>query len=380
LAEDLQKLQWRVTVLAPHAPGAATEETLEGVAIKRFRYLWPESQQTVCYQGGALINLRKNRKNLLKLPPLVLAELCATIRLLRRGKFDLLHSHWLLPQGFVGAIAARLTGTPHVITIHGSDVFALSNSLLTPFKRFALAHAEGVTVNSSATRQAVLGIHASIPRLVRIPMGVDPSPANPQQVRRIQDTYRNKDGPLLVFLGRIVEEKGVGDLMEAMADLVRDLPAVSLLVIGEGQDRQRFERLAATRNLGGRVHFTGWVAPADVPSYLAAADMFIGPSWQEAQGLTFIEAMLAGTPVIATKVGGIPDVVIHEQTGLLITPHAPAEIAAAVRKLAASPSLRKRLAENGRALAIHGFTREASARKFSELFAAITHNTARTSG
>ena len=124
LAQDLQDVGWQVDVLAPHAPGALIRERLGGLEVERFRYLWPESLESVCYQGGALVNLRQKRSNFLKLPALVLSEWLAVVRRLRTGRYDLLNSHWILPQGFTGTLAARLLGVPHVLTVHGGDVFA----------------------------------------------------------------------------------------------------------------------------------------------------------------------------------------------------------------------------------------------------------------
>ena len=102
LAEDLQTLGWEVDLLAPHAPQAAVRETLSGVKVERFRYFWPAAQQSVCYQGGALINLRKQKLNYFKLPGLIGAEFLAVLRRLHDRSYDVVHSHWMLPQGFVG--------------------------------------------------------------------------------------------------------------------------------------------------------------------------------------------------------------------------------------------------------------------------------------
>ncbi|MCH8142915.1 MAG: glycosyltransferase, partial [Proteobacteria bacterium] len=142
LAEDLQDLGWKVDVLAPHAPSAASQEVLAGVNVKRFRYLWPASLETVCYQGGALMNLQQNRSNYIKLPALVFFEWFAIVRRLLWGNYDLLHSHWILPQGFTGVLAAKLFRLPHVITVHGSDAFALQGKVLGRFKRFSLSGAD----------------------------------------------------------------------------------------------------------------------------------------------------------------------------------------------------------------------------------------------
>ncbi len=387
LAQDLTDLGWRVEVLAPHAPGAAIDETLGGIPVRRFRYMWPEGQQTVCYQGGALINLRKYPVNWLKLPPLVFCEWLALIRRLRSGRYDLVHSHWVLPQGLVGALAARPLRVPHVITIHGGDVFGLRGRALTWIKRYALTHATAVTVNSSATRDAVMQIAPGLGGVHRIPMGVTvrarPTNPDPCELRR---RFRRHDGPLLVFVGRLVEEKGVDDLIRAIPPLRTRFPDISALIIGDGQERKRMQAMARDLGVADRVFFLGWVAADEVPNYLHAADIFVGPSkrspdgWVEAQGLTFLEALLSRTPVVATRSGGIIDAVRHEETGLLVAENAPDEIAAAVERLVHDAELAARLGEAGYALAIGTFSRETSARAFSALFASRCRPGVRTGG
>lgn len=192
LAQDLQELGWRIDVLAPHAPRAAICEILGDVRVKRFRYLWPESAQTVCYEGSSLVSLRTNRWNGAKVPSLVLFELLAILRSLAREKYDILHSHWILPQGFTGALAAIPFRVPHVLTVHGGDVFALRGSIFRAFKRFAIRHADAVTVNSTATETAVREIAPAIRNLRRIPMGVSgfDSPATSRAAPSIRDKAR----------------------------------------------------------------------------------------------------------------------------------------------------------------------------------------------
>jgi glycosyltransferase involved in cell wall biosynthesis len=375
LAQDLIALGWEVEVLAPHAPGAARRERLDGVPVTRFRYLWPERLETVCYQGGALVNLRKHPANRLKLPALVLAEALALAFMLVRGRVDLVSAHWILPQGFVAAMVAACFGVPVAVTVHGGDVFGLRGRVAAWFKRRALGLAAAVTANSTATLAAARALAPAHPALHRIPIGatVPPPPAE-EAVEALRRRYRRAGGPLLVFVGRLVEEKGAGDLIQAVARLARDMPGVSAMILGEGPDRPVLKGLAMGLGVAERVHFRGWADPGDVPAYLAAADIFVGPSkrapdgWVEAQGLTFVEAMLAGTPVVATRSGGIPDAVRHEETGLLVSEDAPAEIAAAVARIAKDPALGARLARDGRALALDAFTRERSAGAFDALF------------
>ena len=380
LAQDLQALGWRVDVLAPHAPDAAHSETLGGVQIDRFRYLWPERAQTVCYQGGALINLRKNPLDKLKLPALVSAETLAIARRLRSRQYDLLHSHWILPQGFTGRIARLFAPLPHVLTVHGGDIFGLRGRLMSRFKRAALSGADAVTVNSSATGQAVLETAGTLPRLERIPMGaaVNASDARQQVLAaELRAAHRRGSGPLLLFVGRVVEEKGVEDLLQATRILRVNHPDVRTLIVGEGQDRLDMERIASDLDIADRTSFIGWVDPEDIPAYLRAADVFIGPSrtgrdgWIEAQGLTFLEAMGAGIPVIATRSGGIVDAVIDGETGLLVDERAPDQIARAAERLIADAPFAARLSATAATRVRQEFSREASAARFSDLFSTL---------
>ena len=378
LAQDLQALGWEVDVLAPHAPGAARCERLDGVAVRRFRYLWPESQQTVCYQGGALINLRKRRSNWLKLPLLVFFEWLALIALLARRRYDVINAHWILPQGFVAVAAAWLFRIPVVITVHGSDVFGLRAPVFTWFKRVSLEHASAVTVNSSATERAVRDISVKVARLRRIPMGatLKPPAAEPNpSALRVQ--FRRRDGPLLVFVGRLVEQKGIFDLVRATDRLVKRESDVSLILLGDGPERESLEALCDELGIRERVYFLDWTDPAIVPNYLRAADVFVGPSKRdrdgsvEAQGLAIVEAMLSRAPVVATRSGGIPDLIHHEKTGLLVPEGRPDEIANAIERIVGDPDMAQRLRNAAHDLAVAEFTRDRSARRFAELFAAL---------
>ena len=377
LAADLQELGWQIDLLAPHAPGAASKETLAGVNVERFRYLWPASQQTVCYQGGAMINLRRNPLNKLKLPALVAMELAAVSRRLAMRDYDLLHSHWILPQGFTGMLASQVLRTPHVITVHGGDIFGLRGKLMSRLKRASLARADAVTVNSSFTESAVSQLSPDLQRLERIPMGVAVKPLSKSQKQhavQIGEKYRRAGGPLLLFIGRIVEEKGLQDLLSTVGLLRRDLPETTLLILGEGQERAEMEALSESLGVDDQVHFAGWVDSESIPTYLAAADIFVGPSrrapdgWVEAQGLTFLEAMAAGTPVIASRLGGILDSVTDGETGLLVEERSPQQIADAVRRLLDNPQLAENIAENASRKVRSRFSRAASAGDFSTLF------------
>jgi phosphatidylinositol alpha-1,6-mannosyltransferase len=372
LAADLRALGWDVTCLAPHAEGAALREELEGVPVERFRYLWPPAAQTVCYSGGALVNLRRSRVNQAKLPALVAAEWAAVARRVARGRYDLVHAHWLLPQGLVSTAVPR--GVPVVATAHGGDVFGLQGRGLARAKRLALVRADAVTANSSFTEAALRRLAPDLGEVARIPMGVDTAPPDADEVASLRAGHRRGDGPLVVYAGRLVEEKGVDDLLRAVAELAARRPDTTALVLGDGQDRVALEQLAADLGVAGRVAFGGWAAPSTVAAALAAADVVAAPSrqgpdgWVEAQGLTVVEAMAAGTPVVATRSGGVGDAVVDGDTGLLVDERSPDQLADAIERLATDRALAARVVERGRRVAEERFSRRTTAEAFSALF------------
>jgi phosphatidylinositol alpha-1,6-mannosyltransferase len=372
-ARELVKQNVQVRVLAPHYEGAKIKENIEGVEIKRFRYWLPLSGQTVCYQGGALGNLKKSLLNKLKLPILVLCELLALFKEVIIYKPNWVNSHWLIPQGFVASIVCKLTGTKHVTTVHGGDVFALNSNILLMFKRFVINTADKVTVNSSVTEAKVKQIAPiTATPIVRIPTGILPAPECSQEKvqtlrRSLQQSPNEK---LLLFVGRLSEEKGVGDAIKVLKILHNKQRYYRLIIVGEGHDKLDFIALAKSLNIIEKVNFIGWVDSKDIYTYFRACDVFVGPSkqaesgWIEAQGLTFVEAMQVGCPVIGTNSGGIPDAVINGKTGWLVEPGNKNELADKIQWVLCHPIEVLEITKQARKFACANYIVESVTRQF----------------
>ena len=382
LAVDLLERGWSITVVAPHSPGAKTREDLDGIDVRRFKYAIPDSAQNVCYGGGSLVNVRESRSTALKVPLVVGAEWLAGLRQLRTG-FDVVHAHWILPQGFVSA-ALPSRGAARIITAHGGDVFGLRGAVLDRFARAALTRADAVTVNSKATERAVDTLAQGRANVRVIPIGADTDLLpDPDLTARLRARHRRGNGPLVVFVGRIVEEKGVTDVVSAVADLRRTHPDVTAAIVGAGQHVDVVQQLATDLGVADRVVLPGWADPEDVPSWFASADVVLAPSrigkegWQEGQGLSIIEAMGAGRPVVATATGGIPETITHGETGMLVPPASPDRLADAVRELIADPDRAAEIGKRARDSVAQRFSRGASADSFAALYAELVDRGAR---
>lgn len=373
-AAELVDQGHRVRVIAPHYPGARVKECLDGIDVRRFRYFWPASGQTVCYDGGALGNVKKGLLNKIKAPLLVACEQLSVLWHCQSFKPDVINSHWLIPQGLTASVASNLLGIPHVATIHGSDVFSLKSRFWVMLKRFVIKSSSRVTANSSATERVALEISGKgAQHITCIPTGIQPLPELSQadiQLFRLQVSAAENER-LCLFVGRLSEEKGVGDLISAVGLLRQRQDNLRLLIVGDGHDRKRFEKLVSDLNLNQVVRFEGWKSKDDVYRYFSACDVFIGPSKQgengsiEAQGLTFAEAMLAGCGVVGTNIGGIPDLVVPGETGWLAEPGDVEDLASVIECALAEPEKYRQAA---RERVSKHYLVQATTRRFLEVF------------
>ena len=376
LAIDLMAEGWRVDVLAPHCKGAATKEEMQGVAVTRFHYFWPEALETLAYgEGGAIYALRRRPWGILKLPFFLIAQMVALYRLVRRREIDLINSHWLLPQGLTAGIIADLTGIPHIATAHGGDVLGLRSGIFAAAKRLALARARAVTVNSNVTEAAVWSLARDGLPVLHIPLGASPMPVpRPARLVELRDRYTPAGGALLLFVGRLIPQKGCGDLLAAISIIVKTHPDVRLLIAGDGPERVALEARALVLNVERQVAFLGWMPRDELADLYYAADVFVAAPTRviggavEAFGLVFVEAALAGLPTVATRSGGIGDVVVEGETGLLVGEGAYQDLAAAVTWLLENPDQRASMGAAARERAKAHFTRARASNAFSTLF------------
>ncbi|MDE2197138.1 MAG: glycosyltransferase [Gammaproteobacteria bacterium] len=356
-----------IHVLAPHCAGAAVHERLDGVEVHRFRYL-PRRFETLAYTGGMLPGLRRRPWRLLGLPVFLLAQLIASVRLLRRYRFEVIHAHWLLPQGLIAVMAKRLCGTrPHIVcTGHGADVFALNGGFSRWLKRRVLADCDAVTVASHAMLDALRHVVAVDSRYAVLPMGVDTQ-------QRFMPAGSPRDPKALLFVGRLAEKKGVKFLLDALVLLGRH-PGLKLRLIGTGPAeaglRERVKRLG----LDATVEFLGSLPNRELPHWYQTASILVFPSIvtaygdQEGLGLVAVEALACGCAVVASDLPAIRDVVRHERTGLLVKPGDAEALAAGLTRLLGDGAMRDRLAAAGRQFVTEHFDWTHIANRYAALF------------
>jgi len=269
-------------------------------------------------------------------------------RYVARGRFDVVHTHMDVAD-FYGALAGRLGGARCVIaTKHAPDEFRTRRTWKRyPFRileHLAYAMEDAVIVVSEALASFLVEAER-LPRrkMIVIGHGVDgASPAVPRPRARLAPGLPPFD-PLLGAIGRLSPEKGQSVLLRSLPAILAAFPQAGLVLVGEGRSRSELEREALRLGIADRAVFLGF--RRDVPELLGAIDLFVQPSIYEGFGMSLLEAMAAGLPIVASRVGGIPEVVQDGATGVLVPPQDPEALAAAVVRLLRDRAGARRLGE-----------------------------------
>lgn len=262
-----------------------------------------------------------------------------------RYRFDLIHAHGVYPSGHLARLFTRLTGVPVVVTpeggdLEGDDTGCIISPAVHRRIRRCFAEADRVTAISSDMRRRILALGAREERLVSIPHGVwtrDFRPADTYAVRTAQTPY-------IAYIGSMIRRKGVDVLLEAFARIHPDFPQVRLRLAGTGPLLDDLKARAEALGISDAVDFVGVLRDRPKVEFLQQALFMVCPSRGEPFGIVNVEGLAAGVPVIATRVGGIPDIILNGETGYLIELDNPADLAGRMSELLASEEKRMKMA------------------------------------
>lgn len=308
LADGLVTRGHRVLVIAPADGGEVGAPLLGSVEVQRVRYASP-ARETLAYAGTMHRRAWRSPVAVLAFAQLVRALSRAVSAACRAGDANILHAHGWIPGGLSAALADR-HGRPLVVTLHGDDV-AMARSIRGGRVAMGavLRRAASVTVVSSYLAESA----AQTTGLAREAIALTPMPL----VGGIPgETAPERLGA--VFAGMLVKDQGVSVLLEALAMLKKAGRTIELTVVGDGSERSALKAQALALSLA--VTFVGFVPPEQVAVHLRGKRLFVLPALEEDPGLMITEALTQGVPVVATRLGGAPDLLAEPGAGLLVPP------------------------------------------------------------
>jgi len=355
LASALRNDGIETSVLAPAAADYAAHDSLDGIPVERFHYA-PRRYETLAYTGNMASQVQDSWSARVTLLGFLGAEFRSAVRLRREFKPDVVHAHWWFPNGLVGTWLGRMSNKPLVTTLHGSDVrLARAVAFSRPAFRHVLHRSAAVTAVSRWLASEAQEVVAA-PRPIVAPMPVATDLFGPGGQRQ---TDR------LLFVGRLNKQKGIETLLHAVSRLARP---IHLDVVGDGDDRDALQELARALGIADRVHWHGALPQPRLADFYRGATALIVPSVGEGLGLVAVEAQLCETPVIAFDSGGLPDIVQHDRTGILVGTIDAAALAAAITSLLDRPDRGAALGAAGRLHALATFAPESVAKRYTDVY------------
>ena len=349
--KTLVKAGFRIKSITYHRPGTPREEVVDGVLIKRFRYL----PQKFAIKLSIQQEINKSKWGILKALFMVTGFFMYTFFETMREKPDLFLAHWAFPTGYIAYKMSKIFKRKFVIEIHGSEVTQTKNSkflrnLLIP----AMNKSSLVIANSDYTKNEFIKMGVRKEKFVKIG-----SP--PNYVKHTNDTeflkeYRRKfaddSSKILLFVGNLIELKGAEYAIRSLSHI--NDHKTHLIIAGSGVLENNLKKLTKSLGLEKRVTFFGLASPEEMGWLHDISDVFVCPPIVDSKGFTenlcktIPEAMESGLPVVATNVGGVPEVVQNEETGLLVEQKDPKALAAALERILSDDKLRKKMIENSK--------------------------------
>lgn len=372
LVELLKRLRARgheIDVLASSYRGLA-DQTVDGIRVYRFRY-FPARWERLTHEETAPDRMR--RSPLYAIMPLffLLGGMRRAWRLARTGRYDLVHVHWPMPMALLGWAARRAHPMPMVTTFYGIELRWVQSRL--PFLGWlvrwaARSSAQAVAISSYTARE--------LRKFVDVPIEVIPYTAELPPPER--STVRADGGErAILFVGRLIERKGVEHLVRALGIVRRTVPA-RLVIVGDGPERPRLEQVARDAGVAAHVSFRGRVSDAELRAAYAGADVFALPSVLDARqdteglGVVLLEAMNYSVPVVASEIGGITDIVRHQESGLLVPPGDERALAAALAQVLTDRSMARALGDGGRRLLRETFSWDGIVERWENVYGRAT--------
>lgn len=337
----LKKAGLDIQVLAPAYKGLKSHE-IDGVKVNRFRYA-PAKWEFLTHEEGAPSKMANKPWLQLLAIPYIISGFFKCIKICRKFRPDIIHAHWPFPHAYIALGAAKLFKIPLVLNFHGAELLLIrKKKWVKPLLKFAIGQAQAVFANSSFTASKIKALRNVDVEWSPYGTTLETGTGNAEP-HAINGKFK------ILFVGRHIERKGIRYLIEAAKYLPRDQFEIRIVGVGDLTDElKKLASESATPN-SAEIIFTGKLSPEALANEYKSANVFTLPAIVDSKGDTeglgvvLIEAMELGLPIVASNVGGIPDVVIDGETGILVPEKDPEALANAYKRLAAEPGLIKQL-------------------------------------
>lgn len=378
IAEAMAALGHQVQVLAPYDI-LLQDDPDSVIEVHRFKYVWPKSFHIMGHSRPLIADVKLHPLTLLILPFFVIATVLNLIRVSKRMNAEVIHAHWVLPNGFAAAIVSKLLRIPLVISLLGSDIFiADRNFLFRAAAKWTFKQSSAVTACSQELYDRAKRIHNNI-NIQLIPLGADPDIFKPINNREeIRERYGwSSDEIIITTLGRMVYKKGFSHLIDIVPELISKENRIKVVIGGSGPLERELKEKAHLMGINDSIFFPGRIPWNEDPKFLAASDIFILPSQRDKAGnldglpTVLLEAMACGLPCVASDIGGVSLVIEDGKNGFLVQPSDKAALIDRLLRLVEDDDLRREMGAVARENVVEKFNWKNFGKRLDELLKGI---------
>lgn len=360
LAQSLTTNNNEVFIITQRYRNSCSHEKLGNVTVSRFPWIYPKTFKRLADYPNIPY---------LRMISYALSCIYCTVKLIRKYDIHVLYANWVIPSGFLGMIVKKLTNRPLLVHVHGSDInMWLKKPGIAPLVLKTLNMADGIITVNKELAKKINDLGVKTPIKYVIPMGVS--------LKKIDDISeeRKNSVPVIVFVGALRKVKGLEFLIDSIPLIRAEIPHFKLIIAGDGPLRSQLEKTIKKDQLSQHVEFLGQISHHSALQQIKSANIVILPSLSEGTPTVMFEALAFKKPLIASRVGGIPEIITHGETGLLIDPKNASAIANAIIYLLKNKDVGDRLSEQGNKLIKEQYTTEIIAKKIMKILVDIQGN------
>ena len=360
-----------VHVLAPYS-GGKTDYILDGVKVEKFNYFYPRKFQRLAGRSGMIDNVKESIFVKFQFLTFILFNIINSCRKL--NYMDVIHVQWPIPNGLGALFLKTFYKIPYINTIYGEEVYLSNRYYTMPIIKLFVNNASKTITISSGSLKACLESGLREENLEILPFGVDTNFFRPIDVQKDKEIFQ------ILSVGYLIERKGFEYLIKAVKEVLKDYDNVKLKIVGSGPLECQIKKLIKDLKLENNIQILSNVSDEQLLELYNLSDLFVLPSIVDSQGNTeglgvvLLEAMACGLPVIASNIGGIPDIVNDGETGLLVPEKNFKEISKSIAELIENEDLKKKIAIEGYKMIKEDFSWEKIAKGYITIYNAILKN------
>jgi len=375
ISREVAKAGNRIDMLLPYHP-EFKKENEKNINFHLYEYTRSKSWNIWGYASSMKADVKLKGKTFFLAPSVIKSSMKKGAELLRTEEHDLIHVHWLLPNGYMAMKLAEKFNIPFAVSLHGSDVTVAEKPIFKDIAKQILRKAAWVTACSEDLRQRAVELGCDPEKIVTIPYGVDTETFQPNTRRKsefrklLRDKIRVKQ-KIILAVGRLVEKKGFIHLLEAARGLVQNRKDFLIVIAGDGDLKMHLKRKAIELEVNKNIFFAGNVEREDLPLYFSGCDILVVPSVRDSSGNVdglpnvLMEGLASGCAIIASDIAGIPNVITDGENGILTPPADSAELKDAIIKLLEDDDLRRQLGAEARHQCLNLYTWKHTGAKYA---------------